>query len=144
MTDNSQFIDAVKSTATEGSKPKEIILLVAGSRRFNDSKRVTSAIDTWIAKHGRPDKIIHGEAEGVDLLAKMYAQRNSIPCEGYPAKWSGTGRQRQQCGPIRNSKMIAACTHVLAMPSKKYSPGTRDTIKKARAARKHVIEEEVD
>lgn len=120
------------------------ILLVAGSRRFNNAKVVYGAIDDWIAKHGRPKQIIAGESEGVDLLAKMYASAHKIEYTGYPANWLGSGRQRASCGPKRNTRMLAVCTHVLALPSRQHSPGTNDTIRKARSAGKPVTEIKVD
>lgn len=120
------------------------VLLVAGSRRYNNAKVVYAAIDDWIAAHGRPKQIIAGESEGVDLIAKMYACAHKIEYVGYPAKWTGSGRQRAACGPKRNSRMLAACTHVLALPSRTYSPGTNDTIRKARLAGLPVTEIKVD
>lgn len=109
------------------------VLLVAGSRHYTNREHVFREIDKWIALHGRPAKLISGEcATGVDLLAKIYAQQHKIDYEGFAAKWSGSGRQRRACGPMRNAKMIDLCTHLLAFPSTTHSPGTKDTIRKAR------------
>lgn len=110
-------------------------LLICGSRYFNDAARFDEIVDAWVKRHGRPAVIISGEAQGVDLLAKLYARRHNIEYEPHPAKWSLYGRA---AGPRRNQSMVDRCTHLLALPFIK-SVGTQDAIERAdRAKRKGV------
>ena len=109
-----------------------IRLLICGSRYYTDEAEFEKIVKEWIRVNGEPQIIIAGEANGADTLAKKYAKRNLIEYEGYPAQWSGTGRQRKAAGPIRNSLMLTRCTHVLALPSRN-GTGTQDTMRKAKA-----------
>jgi len=85
------------------------------------------AVDAYIMKIGRPATIISGGANGIDSWAAKYANDNSFQLIEYRPNWK-LGRK---AGPIRNSQIVAASTHVLAFPSHD-SVGTIDTINKAR------------
>lgn len=103
-------------------------LLISGSRYFNNATRFNEIVDAWVRRHGRPAVIISGEAQGVDLLAKLYAQRHNIEYEPHPAKWTSYGRA---AGPKRNSTTIDQWTHVLEIPIVS-SVGSQDTIDRAK------------
>lgn len=117
-------------------------LLISGSRYFNNAIRFDEIVDAWVRRHGRPAVIISGEAQGVDLLAKLYARRHNIEYEPHPAKWTSYGRA---AGPKRNQTMVDRCTHLLAVPIAS-SVGTQNTIKLARrkGVPVRVVQVEVD
>ena len=114
-------------------------LAVVGSRNYSDASYIDHCLQAWMVTYGRPCTIISGGASGVDSVAATWAARNGIPCTVFPANWSQYGKR---AGPLRNSQIVAACTHVLAFPTSD-SKGTRDTITKARAAGKIVTVHEV-
>lgn len=84
-----------------------------------------------------PDRlvIVHGNARGVDRIARDISEELEIPFWSYPARWSRYGRA---AGPIRNRAMLDD-----AMPSAVYgfftdldeSVGTKDMITEARRRR---------
>lgn len=110
----------------------EIVLAVVGSRDCKDKARVFQEIDGWCAANGTPGRIVSGGANGVDTLAEAYAREHSIALTVFAADWKQHGKA---AGPIRNSLIVAECTHVLALPSPS-STGTLDTIRKAQHAAK--------
>lgn len=67
-------------------------LIIAGGRDFKDYDRLEKWVDEWIDKHGKPDNIISGMANGADLLGLHYAERHGIPVIKKPADWEKHGR----------------------------------------------------
>lgn len=102
-------------------------LAIVGSRHYNDKTKFNTTVTSFIEEHGVPDVIISGGAQGADALAETYAREHSIPVEVYHADWSKYGKR---AGPIRNSQIVKAATHVIAFPLSD-SVGTYDTITKA-------------
>lgn len=117
-----------------------VVLAVVGSRRLRDTQKFNAIVDKWVEKHGKPDLIVTGCAAGVDALARQYARSQGIPCEEKKALWKSL---HGAAGPIRNTQIVAACTHMLAMPDKA-SKGTWDSYNKAKSAGKHVTLENLD
>lgn len=111
-----------------------MILAIVGSRDYTDWDIFKASVDDWCQTFGVPGTIVSGGARGADTLAKEYAAGRNISFREFPADWEKLG---PSAGPIRNSQIVKACTHVLAFPSKK-SRGTWDTINKARRANKSV------
>lgn len=76
-------------------------LVVTGGRDYCDTARVFAALDELHAR--RPVTVlIEGEAGGLDVRAKAWAQRRGVAVDPYPADWS-IGRA---AGPQRNDAMI--------------------------------------
>lgn len=48
--------------------------------------------------------IIHGNARGADTLSGLWAKKNKINAQIFPAQWSKYGRA---AGPIRNQHMLS-------------------------------------
>lgn len=119
-----------------------LILAIVGSRNFNNMNVLREHFDNWIGSHNneRPHRIVSGDATGVDALAARLAAEEQIEFVRYEADWWMYNRA---AGPIRNSEIIKACTHVLALPCKN-SRGTYDTIRKAIRAEKEVVIHKVD
>jgi hypothetical protein len=107
-------------------------LAIVGSRIFNNYEKFCEIVDNYINENGKPEFIISGGADGIDFFAELYADKYNIEKKIYEAFWDEFG---DAAGPIRNTKIINHCTHVLAMPIKA-SRGTNDTIKKAKIKKK--------
>lgn len=139
---------------------KEVKLAVVGSRTIVNKSRIYFEIDEarklLEAKGYIITEIVSGisddeerDDKGVDFVAREYARGHKIKYKGFPAAWDDlkepcilrTNHRGQKynalAGPNRNTKIVEYATHVLAI-WKDNSPGTGDTIKKARAARKHL------
>lgn len=110
-------------------------LAIVGWRNYRLEQEFEAVVDSWIEQNGPIDEIISGACAGVDTLAKNYAKRNSIAFVEFPpnkALYGSLAFRR------RNEQIVAACTHVLALPHKTKSRGTRMTINIARKAGKIV------
>lgn len=117
-----------------------LAILVTGSRELERTPvfEVLSARD--------PRMVIHGDAHGADYWAGRWAKRSAGACSevAMPAQWDLLGRG---AGPMRNNRMIEVCKALEACGWKievhafpiRTSIGTRDCIKKARAAELHVF-----
>jgi hypothetical protein len=71
-------------------------VVVTGSRKWDDYDTVSAAI-------GKPDLIIHGDAQGADRLASHRADVKGIAVLPMPAQWENLGKT---AGPIRNDEMV--------------------------------------
>jgi len=117
-----------------------IPILICGSRSFDNG-----LILPWTLRDLLPiaDQItiITGECPpnkntlGAAYLAKLFAQYYNIKYEAFPADWENYGKA---AGPIRNEEMKE---YIKVHPQAqcrafwdRSSPGTRDMIKRARAA----------
>lgn len=116
-------------------------LIVAGSRSITDPDRFLEALD--LCKFDF-DCIIQGGANGVDLMAKLYATMLKVPQHEYPADWDDVDNLDEHfigfrkdgkpyskiAGSIRNSQMANDGDALLAIWDTK-STGTRDMINQA-------------
>lgn len=100
-------------------------VLVCGSRDWNRP--------TWIGRRlanlPRGSEIIHGDARGADILAKLYAHALGIPETAFPADWRGKGRA---AGIIRNLEMLDQKPDLVIAFQVGGSRGTQHTIDEAR------------
>ena len=103
-------------------------LIVAGCRTITDEAVVAEAIERWVADHGEPTEVVHGDAKGVDRLAGQWAHRNKVPGVKFPADWNRFGRR---AGPVRNSLMAGYADALLAIWDGK-SRGTANMIRQAK------------
>lgn len=125
---------------------KAIILAVVGSSKYQNRNRVYFEINE-VRKVYNVVKIISGGAPGVDTDAKAYALEHGIPYRECPADWndmkdpcvvrinSRGQRYNALAGFKRNTTIVIECDKLLGL-SKDRSPGTNDSIEKARAAGK--------
>lgn len=112
-----------------------VILAIVGCRDYDDFDHFCSVVDRYIKYHNlRIEKIISGEAPGVDDMAEDYALSRGYAFQGYPADWDGLGGA---AGFIRNDTITDEATNVLAFWDKK-TTGTKDTIDKALKKRRNV------
>ena len=87
---------------------KELRVIIAGSRDFNDYSKLTSStnsiLNEIISKIDDLDKIriISGTARGADRLGERFAKNNGYELSRFPADWALFGKR---AGYIRNHKM---------------------------------------
>ena len=99
-----------------------INLTIVGSSRFYDFEIFESALEDWISENTYPDLIIVGGARGVDDMAERWADNNLIPIAVFSEEWgdplrSLMDRNRGEAPNSLTEKILAAATHILAMPS---------------------------
>lgn len=109
-------------------------LAIVGHRHYKNYRVFRKILADFSKKHGLPNMIVSGGAEGVDALAEKYAREKQIPILIWHAKWRKYGRP---AGPRRNAKIVGSCDHVLAFLHPE-SRGTKNTIKIAEREKKPV------
>ena len=95
----------VTSTATIDPR-NDFLLLIAGSRVLDDYNLVAKELDKIIEGRGLDKEynivVVEGEARGVDLIAKRYAQAHGWRVIPFPANWNQHGKR---AGFLRNEQM---------------------------------------
>ena len=84
---------------------KELSVLIAGSRDFNDYKLLKkSAIEIITKKTMLPDltRIISGGARGADTLGERFANEMGLEISRFIPDWDGLGKR---AGYVRNAEM---------------------------------------
>lgn len=110
--------------------------VIAGSRHFNDYKRLKNELDIIFRFYNVKAEItiISGGCRGADALGERYARENGIPLEIFEAEWDKYGRA---AGPIRNEKMVEYSSAVICFWDNK-SRGTFSLIKLANKHKKPI------
>ena len=99
--------------------------IIAGGRDFTNTGMAFICLESLV-KAG--DIIISGHASGADMMGELYAQKNKLQCELYPAEWEKYGRA---AGPIRNEQMAKVADRLIAFWDGK-SRGTKSMINLAK------------
>ena len=84
---------------------KELRIIIAGSRDFNDYELLKkSAIEIITKKTILPDltRIVSGCARGADTLGERFAKEFGLEVKKFPADWDGLGKR---AGYVRNAEM---------------------------------------
>jgi hypothetical protein len=132
----------------EASSTEPPRLLVTGSRDWTDAGFVERKLEE-VLEFG-PFVLVQGDnPDGVDGIAKAWAIRRGVEHEDVPADWSrpcteecyhaprfrrNGDRYCPVAGNLRNQEMVdRGAFRCLAFPKGK-SPGTRDCIRRAKAA----------
>lgn len=87
---------------------KEVRVLVAGGRDFQDFRRLSRILDKYLEQPRErllDITIISGGAKGADKLGELYAKENGLNYEIYEADWDRYGKS---AGYIRNEQMARA------------------------------------
>lgn len=111
------------------------IVAIVGYRKFTDWALFKNTMEEFIVRYGIPTMVVSGGATGADAMAEKWAKGHAIPIQILRPDWKKYGKA---AGILRNTDIVAACTHVVAFPSQK-GKGTQDTIRKAIAARKAIM-----
>jgi hypothetical protein len=111
-------------------------LAIVGSRTFDNKLLEIEYIHllktAYETLFGEKIEVISGGAKGADSLAEKAALVSEIPVKVYKPDWNKYGKS---AGYIRNQQIIDVCDMVLAFWDGK-SKGTKDTIQKAKKAKK--------
>ena len=103
---------------------KNYIVLVCGGRDFHDLPLLFKVLDELPIY---PTLIIHGAANGADVMAGDWAEARGVPIKEYPADWAKYGRS---AGMVRNTTMLRQNPDlVVAFPG---GTGTAHTVMSAR------------
>ena len=100
-------------------------IVVAGGRTYTNTGMVFICLEKIVQKG---DVIISGHAKGVDMMGELYAQKNNLACEIYPAEWDKYGRS---AGPRRNEQMAQVADKVVVFWDFK-SRGTKNMVEMAK------------
>ena len=110
-------------------------LAVVGSRNFNKSNFAFAKIDELRKKYPSINTIVSGCARGADQIGLDYAEQNNLETMRFPADWDRFGKA---AGMIRNSDIVKNADILIAFWNM-MSPGTRDSINKAKKKKIPVI-----
>ena len=77
-------------------------IIIAGSRDFNNYKKLETTMDDYLKSVRDEVEIICGGARGADSLGEIYAQFHNIKCVKFPADWDKYGKS---AGYRRNVQM---------------------------------------
>ena len=130
--------------------PKIRRVLVCGGRSFNNYDAVFKRLDQLNKMRGPFEAVIHGAAKGADRIAGLWAIKNRVIQEQFPAKWSDLsapgadirvgvyGEYNANAGTDRNQLMIdvGKPDAVVAFPG---GSGTADMVRRAHLAKIEVI-----
>lgn len=89
----------------KGDKMKELRIIIAGGRDFNDYELLkNSVIEIITDKTVFPDLvvIVSGMARGADILGIKFANEMGLKIARFPADWSNFGKR---AGYVRNIEM---------------------------------------
>lgn len=78
------------------------VVIVAGSRNFNDMSLLCDKLDYYLQKQDKV-LIIHGGANGADKCAAMYAKERGIKTKVFLPDWDKHGKK---AGILRNIEMF--------------------------------------
>jgi len=107
-------------------------IVVAGGRTYTNTGMVFICLEKIVQKG---DVIISGHAKGVDMMGELYAQKNNLACEIYPAEWDKYGRS---AGPRRNEQMAQVADKVVVFWDFK-SRGTKNMVEMAKKYKKELF-----
>jgi predicted Rossmann fold nucleotide-binding protein DprA/Smf involved in DNA uptake len=107
-------------------------VVVAGGRTYTNTGMVFICLEKIVQKG---DVIISGHAKGVDMMGELYAQKNNLACEIYPAEWDKYGRS---AGPRRNEQMAQVADKVVVFWDFK-SRGTKNMVEMAKKYKKELF-----
>lgn len=78
------------------------VVIVAGSRSFNDLSLMYSKLDYYLQKQDKV-LIVHGGANGADKCAAIYAKERNIKTKVFLPDWDKYGKK---AGILRNIEMF--------------------------------------
>jgi len=112
---------------------------VVGSRTFEDKLLILETIHLFEVAYetlfDEKIEIVSGGAKGADLLAEKVALVSNIPITVFKPDWDKHGKA---AGFIRNQQIVDNSNMIIAFWDGK-SNGTKDTIDKARKAKKPTL-----
>jgi hypothetical protein len=121
---------------SEDTRSESMRVLVCGGRDNHDEEYVAKTLDRLLAARGPFERLIHGDARGVDRMAGKWARDHGVLEWDFLPEWHHV---EHADGESRNQRMLAegAPDLVVAFPG---GVGTESMIELARAARIEVVE----
>lgn len=113
------------------------VVLVTGSRTWDDLHAIYWAFRNWWEEAGQPDQplLLSGACpRGADAMAEYVWERNGWPVQRFPAQWDLYGRS---AGFRRNEQMVLEAPDVCIAFIRDHSKGATHT---ASLAERHGIE----
>ena len=86
-------------------KMKELRIIIAGSRNFNDYELLKREVLNIVENDNRPKnlvKVISGGARGADTLGECFAKEFGLEVKRFIPDWDGLGKK---AGYVRNADM---------------------------------------
>jgi hypothetical protein len=120
-------------------------LIIAGGRHFADIELLQRSIEGALRDYPLSQlRVVSGGAKGADRLGELWAGRNGVPVDVYPARWNdidvpgakigtyknGGGQYNVVAGFQRNDLMAENADAVLVMPG---GSGTEHMVQAAKA-----------
>lgn len=102
-------------------------IIICGSREIENQTKQDIDHLVSVAQFDTINKVLCGEATGIDQLGKRWALKHEVEVESYPADWKAHGKA---AGPIRNGQMVKEADGVIAIMFPD-SRGTKDCIRQA-------------
>lgn len=122
-----------------------MILAIVGDRECNDYSLIDKAINKAGLDITKIKKVISGGARGVDSNAKIWAEKHKIKFQEIKAEWDNLSvegcvikinqwgkKYNSLAGFQRNTLVAKMSDYVIAIEPNGPTPGTQDTIKKAK------------
>lgn len=84
---------------------KELRIIIAGSRDFNDHNKLNVSMREILGdRNFDVDKIVivSGTARGADKMGEQFAENKELGIKRFPADWDGLGKR---AGYVRNADM---------------------------------------
>lgn len=106
------------------------VLAVVGSRACN-AAQFAAIMRNLDGIEPAPERIVTGDAAGVDEAARFWARENIGPAVVHAADWAAHG---PAAGPLRNTCVVADADQLIAFVCRRPSPGTEDAIRQAKRA----------
>tara|TARA_R100000789_G_scaffold86_1_gene266 strand:- start:1235 stop:1645 length:411 start_codon:yes stop_codon:yes gene_type:complete len=104
----------------------------------NPREFVFNHMDQYVTKYGKPSLVISGGAKGADKYGIEWAQARNIPTKIYsPDQRLINTAGFRTAAMTRNTDVVNASDKVVAFWDKK-SVGTKDTLNKAKTAKKQI------
>lgn len=110
------------------------LVLVTGSRDWNNKDIIQKAIEEVEEKLDAPYKLIHGNCKGADKLTATFVKdRKGWKIQTFIADWEGDGKK---AGPLRNKRMVDEGPDfaIVLCNDLKTSKGTKDCWKRVAKA----------
>jgi predicted Rossmann fold nucleotide-binding protein DprA/Smf involved in DNA uptake len=112
---------------------KEIYVIIAGSREFNNYELLKEVCDKALenrVSEGYKITIVSGHAKGADSLGEQYAKERGYDLKIYEAEWKRFGKR---AGMLRNKKMAEIGIALIAFFAEgAESSGTKNMVKIAK------------
>ncbi|MEM9451100.1 MAG: DUF2493 domain-containing protein [Cyanobacteria bacterium P01_E01_bin.6] len=87
---------------------REIKLIIAGTRTFNDYNFLKSKLDFYLSQKNEKIEIVCGGCQEPDMFGVRYAKQKGFSVEYFYPDWQKYGRA---AGPMRNKDMAQYATH---------------------------------